>query len=615
MGYEVIIVTTKKRKAMAKERQEIENKYKWNVEDLFATPEDWDKGLEELKELSKGVVGFKGKIKTGDPDVMKEYFAFNDRLGLLAAKLGTYAHMVVDQDLRIAENNERQQRLQLFFVDYSQISAFETPEMGQISDEQLDILAKDPRTADHWMSFDQLKREKKHILSDLEEELMAKTSIMGDVPDGAYSMLTDAEMPWPQMTLESGEEIKLDHAEYMNQRISKNRADRKTAFDLFWKTYKQFEGTFGELMAGNIRSSVFGQVVRKYASVLESRLEGKNIPVSVYDSLVENVNKALPTFHRYLKLRQKMLGVDQLEYWDVYAPVVSDIDLKYTYEEARQLVLEAIKPLGEEYGKVVLKAFEDRWIDVYPNEGKASGAYSTGAAYDVHPYILTNFNGTLDSVSTLIHELGHTMHSYLSNTNQPYHLSHYVIFVAEVASTFNECLLDELMLKKLTKKEEKISLLMNILDGFKGTLFRQTQFAEFEREMYKLGESNQPITGKKLTQLYLDILKKYYGHDNGVCHIDDLVGIEWAFIPHFYRAYYVYQYSTSFIASNALVENVLNGGKEERDRYLKFLSSGCADYPIDLLAKAGVDMLSSKPFDYVVKKMNRIMDEIEDLMK
>lgn len=599
---------------MAQERNQIQSQYIWNIEDLFATPEDWDKGLEELKQLSKGILDFKGKIKSGDPDVMKEYFAFNDKLGLLAAKLGTYAHMVVDQDLRIAENNERQQRLQLFFVEYSQISAFETPEMGQIPDEQLDNLAKDPRTADHWMAFDQLKREKKHILSDVEEELMAKTSILGDVPDSAYSILTDAEMPWPQMKLESGEEIKLDHAEYMTQRVSKNRTDRDNAFHAFWNTYKQFEGTFGELMAGNIRQSVFNITVRKYATVLESRLESKNIPVSVYDSLVENVNKALPTFHRYLNLRKKMLGVEQLEYWDVYAPVVSDIDLKYTYEEAQQLVLEAIKPLGEEYAKVVKRAFDERWIDVYPNEGKASGAYSTGSAYDVHPYILTNFNGTLDSVSTLIHELGHTMHSYLSNTNQPYHKSHYAIFVAEVASTFNECLLDELMLKKLEKKEEKISLLMNILDGFKGTLFRQTQFAEFEREMYKLGESNQPITGKKLTQLYLDILKKYYGHDKGVCHIDELVGIEWAFIPHFYRAYYVYQYSTSFIASNALVETVLNGGIEDQKRYLHFLSSGCAEYPIDLLAKAGVDMMSSLPFDYVVKKMNRIMDEIEKLL-
>ncbi|MCQ2215642.1 MAG: oligoendopeptidase F [Bacteroidales bacterium] len=599
---------------MAQERNQIQSQYIWNIEDLFATPADWDKGLEELKELSKSVVAFKGKIKTGDPDVMKEYFAFNDKLGLLAAKLGTYAHMVVDQDLRVAENNERQQRLQLFFVEYSQISAFETPEMGQISDEQLDILSKDPRTADHWMSFDQLKREKKHILSDVEEELMAKTSILGDVPDGAYSILTDAEMPWPQMKLESGEEIKLDHAEYMNQRVSKNRTDRDNAFHAFWKTYKQFEGTFGELMAGNIRQSVFNITVRKYASVLESCLENKNIPVSVYDSLVENVNKALPTFHRYLNLRKRMLGVDQLEYWDVYAPVVSDIDLKYTYEEAQQLVLEAIKPLGEEYAKVVKRAFDERWIDVYPNEGKASGAYSTGAAYDVHPYILTNFNGTLDSVSTLIHELGHTMHSYLSNTNQPYHKSHYAIFVAEVASTFNECLLDELMLKKLQKKEEKISLLMNILDGFKGTLFRQTQFAEFEREMYKLGESNQPITGKKLTQLYLDILKKYYGHDKGVCHIDELVGIEWAFIPHFYRAYYVYQYSTSFIASNALVEAVLKGGAEDQKRYLKFLSSGCAEYPIDLLRNAGIDMMEAKPFEYVMEKMNRIMDEIEKLL-
>ncbi len=599
---------------MAQNRADIENKYKWNKEDLYATPEDWDKALEELKEFSKGIVGFKGKLSAGDPEVLREYFDFNDKLGIAAAKLGTYAHMVVDEDLRIAENNERQQRLQLFFVDYSQLSAFETPELGQISDEQLDILMKDPRTADHWMSFDQLKREKAHILSNAEEELMAKTSILGDVPDSAYSILTDAEMPWPQMTLDNGEEIKLDHAEYMTQRVSSNRNDRKNAFDLFWKTYKQFEGTFGELMAGNIRQSVFNITVRKYASVLESCLENKNIPVSVYDSLVENVNKALPTFHRYLNLRKRMLGVEQLEYWDVYAPVVSDIELKYSYEEAQQLVLEAIKPLGEDYAKVVKRAIDERWIDVYPNEGKASGAYSTGAAYDVHPYILTNFNGTLDSVSTLIHELGHTMHSYLSNTNQPYHKSHYAIFVAEVASTFNECLLDELMLTKLQKKDEKISLLMNILDGFKGTLFRQTQFAEFEREMYKLGESNQPITGKKLTQLYLDILKKYYGHDKGVCHIDDLVGIEWAFIPHFYRAYYVYQYSTSFIASNALVEAVLKGGAEDQKRYLNFLSSGCAEYPIDLLRNAGIDMMDAKPFEYVVEKMNRIMDEIEKLL-
>lgn len=599
---------------MAQNRADIENKYKWNKEDLYATPEDWDKALEELKEFSKGIVGFKGKLSAGDPEVLREYFDFNDKLGIAAAKLGTYAHMVVDEDLRIAENNERQQRLQLFFVDYSQLSAFETPELGQISDEQLDILMKDPRTADHWMSFDQLKREKAHILSNAEEELMAKTSILGDVPDSAYSILTDAEMPWPQMTLDNGEEIKLDHAEYMTQRVSSNRNDRKNAFDLFWKTYKQFEGTFGELMAGNIRQSVFNITVRKYASVLESCLENKNIPVSVYDSLVENVNKALPTFHRYLNLRKRMLGVEQLEYWDVYAPVVSDIELKYSYEEAQQLVLEAIKPLGEDYAKVVKRAIDERWIDVYPNEGKASGAYSTGAAYDVHPYILTNFNGTLDSVSTLIHELGHTMHSYLSNTNQPYHKSHYAIFVAEVASTFNECLLDELMLTKLQKKDEKISLLMNILDGFKGTLFRQTQFAEFEREMYKLGESNQPITGKKLTQLYLDILKKYYGHDKGVCHIDDLIGIEWAFIPHFYRAYYVYQYSTSFIASNALVEAVLKGGAEDQKRYLNFLSSGCAEYPIDLLRNAGIDMMDAKPFEYVVDKMNRIMDEIEKLL-
>jgi oligoendopeptidase F len=309
-----------------------------------------------------------------------------------------------------------------------------------------------------------------------------------------------------------------------------------------------------------------------------------------------------------------MLGVETLKYSDVYAPVVKDVELKYTFDQAKELVLDAVKPLGENYNRVVKEAFENRWMDVYPTPGKRMGAYSNGSAYDVHPYILLNFNGQYDDVSTLAHELGHTMHSYYSNKNQPYPTADYSIFVAEVASTFNEALLIHKMLKEIKDKDIRLSLLMNYLDGIKGTVFRQTQFAEYELRIHEKAEQGEPLTGDVLSQLYGDILKKYYGHDKGVCHIEDLYTVEWAYIPHFYYNFYVYQYATSFTASTALSEKVLSGEKGAFEKYIEFISAGGSDYPISILKKAGVDMTSPEPFNKTIAVMNRTMDEIEAIL-
>lgn len=598
-----------------KERSEIDDKYKWNVYDLYKNDAEWTNCKNSLAEQMKQISDFKGKLANNTSELLS-FFDFSSNISKQMNQLYIYASLQKDQDLRIAENISRIKELENISTEMAQLSAFADPELAAIPDSTLDnFIQQEPKLQQlYGMRIDRIKRNRPHTLSNAEEELIAKMSILGNVPADAFDVFSDAEMPWPRITLSNDEEVELDQSAYSQIRASANRDDRRKAFFAFWENYKRFEGTFGELMNGNIRQNLFYAKAYKYNSSLESALHYNNIPISVYQSLIDNVNRNLPTFHRYLKLKQKLMGLDQLAYYDLYAPAVDGIDLKYTYEEAQQLVLEAIKPLGEEYSEIVKKAFNNRWIDVFPNKGKASGAYSNGAAYDVHPYILTNYNGSYDAVGTLIHELGHTMHSYFSNKKQPYPTARYAIFVAEVASTFNEALLDNLMLKKLTDKKEKISLLMSMLDGFKGTLFRQTQFAEFELAMHQMAQNNEPITGKALTQLYGNIVRKYYGNDEGICKVDDAVNIEWAFIPHFYTAFYVYQYSTSFVASQALAEKVINGGEAEQKQYLNFISAGGSKYPIEILKDAGVDMTTSEPFDNAIKRMNKLMDEIENLL-
>jgi len=416
------------------------------------------------------------------------------------------------------------------------------------------------------------------------------------------------------LKLSTGETVKLTNASFSLYRTVGNREDRKNVFATFFGKLNDFRRTFGTQMNAEVKKDMFYARARKYPSCLESAVDANNIPPKVTHRLVDGVNKNLSTFHRYLNLRKRILGLKELHYYDLYAPLLSGVDLKYTIDESENHIITALAPLGQDYRAVIKKAFVDRWIDFYPTEGKRSGAYSNGSVYDVHPYMLLNYNGKYDDMSTLAHELGHTMHSYLSNKTQPYLMADYPIFVAEVASTFNEALLIDHMLKSIKDDNIRLSLLGNYLEGIKGTVFRQTQFAEFELRIHDLAEKGESITGDALNDLYMEITKKYYGHEKGVCLVDDVIKTEWAYIPHFYYNFYVYQYATAFTASAALSEKVLAGDKTATKKYLEFLSSGSSDYAINLLKKAGVDMTTSEPFELTMKKMNRVMDEMEKIL-
>jgi len=429
-----------------------------------------------------------------------------------------------------------------------------------------------------------------------------------------YNTFSDGEMPAPEATLSNGDKIVVTKAVYNRYRASANRQDREIVFKAFWDNYAKFQASYGEMLSGNVQSHIFEAKARNFGSSLEAALYPNNIPVAVYHGLIDNVNKNLAAFHRYLALKKRMMGVDTLKYLDLYAPVVKNIDMQYPYDKAALIVPEALKPLGPDYVAIINKALGERWIDVYPTTGKQSGAYSEGAYYDGHPYIKLNYTDLYEDVSTMAHELGHTMQSYLSNKTQPYPLADYPIFVAEVASTFNEVLLFNYMLNKETNDDVRLSLLMGWLDRFKGTLFRQTQFAEFELKIHEAAEKGMPLTGESLSKMYMDIVKAYYGDDKGICKVDDYINMEWAFIPHFYYNFYVYQYSTSFTASISLAEKVMSGDPKALKNYIQFLSAGGSDYPIELLKKAGVDMTTSEPFDNAIASMNKVMDEIEEIL-
>ncbi len=598
-----------------KERSEIDDQYKWNVYDLYSSEQAWNQSLAELVKRSEQVTSFKGTLGQSAQNLLK-YLQFSDEMMKEASRLSLFASLKADADVRDAENQSRQKEVRQFFVEYGQKASFVSPELAAIPKETMDrFISEEKGLKNYKMPLENIYRMKQHTLSPAEEALMAKTGLITGTASAAYGVFSDAEMPWPTITLSDGTKMELTKQAFSELRSSPNRADREIAFKAFWSHYRLFEGTFGELLNGQVKQDIFRAKARNYGSALESATKPNNIPTEVYHSLIENVNANLPTFHRYLNLKKRMMGLDTLKYSDMYASTVKGVELKYSYEEAQALILESLKPLGKEYAGVVDHAFKNRWIDVYPNKGKRSGAYSNGAAYDVHPYILMNYNDQYNEVSTLTHELGHTMHSYYSNKTQPFAMARYATFVAEVASTFNEVLLNDMMQKKIQDKEQKLALLMSMLDGFKGTLFRQTQFAEFELRIHEAAEAGTPLTGKTLSKIYGDIARKYYGHEQGICLLDDNIGVEWAYIPHFYMNFYVYQYSTSFVASQALAAQVLAGEKGARERYLQFISSGGSDYPINLLKTAGVDMTSPEPFKATIATMNKIMDEIEALLK
>jgi oligoendopeptidase F len=597
-----------------KERNEIDDKFKWNLSDVYKSEEEWktakDKFVAELPKLEE----FKGKIMLSAGNLL-QCMQLSSKLNQESSKLYFYSLSLADLDVRDMKYSSMQKELEQIFSEFSAKSSFLDPEI--LKSELIVVekyLKEEPKLEIYKRYLFELFRQKKHVLSEQEERIMALAGMITNSSYSTYSTFADAEMPYPEVTLSNGEKVILNSAGYSKCRALPNRKDREIVFASFWDNYKKFEATMGEMLYANVKTDMFLSKARNYNSCLESALFPNKIPVEVYKSLIENVNKNLPAFHRYLAIKKRMLGVDTLKYLDLYAPVVKNVDLKYNYDKAQGLVLKALEPLGSEYVSTVQKAFDNRWIDVYPTKGKRSGAYSNGSAYNVHPYILLNYNDLYNDVSTLAHELGHTMHSYFSNKTQPYPTSQYPIFVAEVASTFNEVLLFNEMMKEIKDDDTRLSLLMEWLDSYKGTLFRQTQFAEYELLIHEAAEKGQALTGDVLSKMYEELVKKYYGHDKGVCHIDDNISMEWAFIPHFYYRFYVYQYSTSFTASISLAEKVINKEKGALENYIKFLSSGSSDYPIELLKKAGVDMTTSAPFDKTIASMNAVMDEIEKIL-
>jgi oligoendopeptidase F len=596
-----------------KTRDEIPDKYKWDLTDIYKSDAEWRAAKDTIAVKLDGVEKFKGTLTASAVNLLK-CLEYNTEIGKEAYKLFYYASMSSDLDTRDMKYTGMKQELEQMFTDFGARAAFIDPEILTADWKTIEgFIESEPALQPYRMGLDNLFRIKKHTLSEPEERIMALSGMTSGVASSVYNIFSNAEMPRPEVTLSDGEKVRITQAEYSRYRASANRADRQIVFKAFWNSYEEFKASYGEMLYGNVQGDWFQAKARNYGSSLEAALYPNNIPVEVYHALIDNVNKNLPALHRYLEIKKRMMGVDTLKYLDLYAPVVKEIDLKYNYDEASKIILEALKPLGEEYIATVKKVINERNIDVYPTPGKQSGAYG-GAVYNVHPYILLNYTDLYEDMSTLAHEMGHAMHSYLSNKTQPFPLADYQIFVAEVASTFNEVLLFNYMMKNETNDDIKLSLLMNWLENFRLNLFRQTQFAEFELKIHETAEKGLPLTGDTFSKIYMDIVKAYYGHDKGICHIDDNIEMEWAFIPHFYMNFYVFQYSTSLTASISLAEKVMSGDKAARDKYIAFLSAGGSDYPIELLKKAGVDMTTSDPFDKTIASMNKVMDEIEKIL-
>jgi oligoendopeptidase F len=600
--------------AQERERSQIPVQYTWNLADVYASESAWRAARETLTRSLPELQRHKGQLaRSGGAlaDALDRYFGLQKELWRLEA----YASMLGDQDTRDAPHQGMRQEMTQLMSEFAAQASFLEPEILQFPTGTVDaFLSAEPRLAPYRFYLKDIERRAAHTLHEREERLLAAAAPLAGVPSAVNNIFSNADFPYPRVTLSDGKTVVMNRANFTAYRGVANRDDRSKVMSAFFEALGAYSRTYGTTMNGEAQKLLFLTKARNYPSALALALDGPNIPESAYSRLIDGVNRHLPTFHRYLQLRKRMMGVDELHYYDLYAPLVGSVDLEYTPEQAQAHILSAVKPLGPEYAAVIARAFNERWIDLFPSPGKRAGAYSQGGAYDAHPYMLINYNGKFDDMSTLAHELGHTMQSYFSNRTQPFPTADYPIFVAEVASTFNESLLIDHMLHTITEVDTRLAILGNYLENIKGTVFRQTQFAEFELRMHEMAQRGQPLTGDTLASLYQDITRKYYGHDQRVCIVDDYIRHEWSYIPHFYRDFYVFQYATSFTASEALAQKVKSGDAAATKRYLAFLSAGGSKYPIELLREAGVDMTTDEPLNLTMKEMNRVMDEIERLL-
>ncbi len=586
----------------------------WDLTALYESPAAWTAAYEEVSADVETLPRFQGTLGDSAGALLEA----SDTISMVykeAVRLLVYATLKADEDTRIAENEERRQLSNNLLTSLGEAVSWYDPELLAVGEDTvMGYLAEEPGLEKHRFNIENTLRAAPYTLDAKAEAIMAASGVLQGGAQRAYNILANADIPWPEITLAGDETIRLSQSGYTKARQAPDRDDRQAVFDAFWGKWKEYENTLGTVMNNEIQSRIFVTEQRGYESSLERALFGTNMPVEVYRTLIDEVNAALPTLHRYFTLRKRMLGIeDDLRYFDIYPPLVA-LDKEYTLETSIEITRDALEPLGDEFIEAYNRGIEGRWMHVYPQPGKRSGAYMFGAAYDVHPYVLLNHNDDYESASTFAHEYGHAVHSVLSNANQPWETAGYATQIAETASIMLEMLLQDHVISQAQSPEEKLYYLGIGLESLRGTFFRQTMFAEFELKMNEMVEDGQVLTGAKLTEIYLDLLKRYHGHDEGVMAIDDLYAIEWAYIPHFYRDFYVFQYATSMAAAAQLATEIGAGNIETRDAYIDLLKAGGSDYPYNLMKATGVDLASPAPYRALVERMNATMDEMEALL-
>ena len=595
---------------MVLQRNEINEKDTWDLSTIFETDQKWEDELALLTEDTKEAASLEGHLLDSAESLLnitERYLDLSRRL----EKLYVYAHMKNDQDTRVAKYQEYYAKAMTLYSQLDQVFSFYEPEFMAITEEQYqNFLAEEPKLQPYKHFFDKLLQNKEHVLSQREEELLAGAGEIFGAASETFAILDNADIVFPFVKDEDGNEVQLSHGVYMRLVESKNREVRRGAYEALYSTYEQYQHTYAKTLQTNVKVQNYRAKVRNYKSAREAALAANFVPESVYDNLVSAVRKHLPLLHRYLSLRSKILGIPDLKMYDVYTPL-SSVEYSFTYEEALKKAEEALAVLGEDYLSRVKRAFSERWIDVYENQGKRSGAYS-GGSYDTNAFMLLNWQDNLDNLFTLVHETGHSMHSSYTRETQPYVYGDYSIFLAEIASTTNENILTEKLLQEVQDDATRFAILNNFLDGFRGTVFRQTQFAEFEHAIHQADQNGEVLTSEFLNNLYADLNQEYYGlskEDN------PQIQYEWARIPHFYYNYYVYQYSTGFAAASALAEKIVHGSQEDRDRYIDYLKAGKSDYPLNIMRKAGVDMEKEDYLNDAFAVFERRLDEFEALVE
>jgi len=587
---------------------------RWELEAIYQDDDAW---LQDYKKIEQDLnTAFECKMHLLDtPQMLRRCVEHYENSSMRLARLWSYASMLSDQDVRVGKHYELRQKASMGSTQFSSAWSFLRPSVLEAGKVKIDsMLESYPPLAEYEYFLSEILRTRLHVLPLAQEELLIKTTALMEAPKSFYTLLTSADIDWPEATFSNDQKIRLDQSGYVRMRGAKRREDRRAAFDVFWGVWKQYERSTGAALYAQLRQHDFVADVRHYENTLTASLDDENIPMAVYDRLLTEVNRGMPVLHRYFRLRGKMLGIEDLRYYDIYPPML-DYDRSFSLEEAKELTIRAVSILGDAYTEVMKKGFVSRWMDAYPQPGKVPGAYSNGSVYELHPFVLMNYHDDYESVSTLAHEWGHAMHSYLANRNQGFLNADYATFMAEVASTVNEALLLSYMLEHAKNSQERLFYLGQELENYRGTFFRQAMFAEFERDIHRRVENKQALSGQSFSDIYIKLLRRYHGQDDGVMIIDDAYGMEWAYVPHFYYNYYVYQYATSITAAHAFASGLLAGDEAIIETYLNLLRAGGSANAYQLLRDAGVDLARPEPYRRLIARMDVIMDEMESILE